>query len=98
MIRMDELKKELKKNGITDNEREALFNLMDEFDDKLYAMEEVSHWAFEERVYQIVSSKKGNYHFCEDFVRMVKEHSGWENLCIALYGNLSKNRNFKNLN
>lgn len=95
MTRIENIKNYLQENGVTSEQFEKILNLMDKYDDKLYHERKVNHREFEAELYQIVPQRTGNYHFCEDFIQVVKETGKWEATCIALYGNLPKYKNGK---
>lgn len=55
--------------NLTRTRVDAIFSLMDEVRDSMMKGKPMGHSEFEERVYQIVPAKKGDYHFAEAIVR-----------------------------
>lgn len=68
----------------------ALMNLMDSFRQKLAEHQDVHHYDFESKVYEIVSEKNGDYHFCELIAQLFAEDGRWEEVFPALYGDMPK--------
>ncbi|MDD3212644.1 MAG: DUF1878 domain-containing protein [Eubacteriales bacterium] len=81
-------------SNITRNQYKALMDLMDEYRDKIDRGEKVHHGTFEDKVYQLIPEKYGDYHFCEIFTQLLKEENRWEEVFQTLYGDMPK---FKNL-
>ena len=61
----DEVSRLLFENQITEIEYRNLMELMDSYRAKLDNGEEVFSGEYEQKVYEIIPSKYGDYHFCE---------------------------------
>lgn len=75
---------------LTRNEYEALMDLMEEYQNKIDQKETCTNVAFEQEVYTIVPSHDGDYHMCEDMVRILYEEGRWVDVFTTLYANVSK--------
>lgn len=61
-------------HGLTEAQIKEIFDLMDEVGKAIFDKKTpMSHHEFEERVYQIVPSEKGNYHFAESIVATLNQ-------------------------
>ena len=72
---------------ITREQYRDIMNLMDSFRSKLDNGEEVHHYDFENGIYEIVPSRRGDYHFCELIAELFAEDGRWTEVFPALYGN-----------
>jgi hypothetical protein len=59
--------------NLTRSQVDAIFNLMDEAERSLSSSTPMGHAEFERRVYEIVPSRTGDYHFAEDIVRTLND-------------------------
>ncbi len=75
---------------LTRNEYKALMDLMEEYQNKIDQKETCTNAAFERKVYTIVPSHDGDYHMCEDMVRILYEEGRWVDVFTTLYANMSK--------
>lgn len=62
-------------SGMTSTEMRAIFDLMEEVANGIRSGNPIEHHEFEARVYNIVPSRKGNYHFAESIVRTLRDRS-----------------------
>jgi len=58
---------------VTKQQVGAIFNLMDEAHKSLSSKKPMEHHDFERRVYSIVPTHDGDYHFAEDIVRTLAD-------------------------
>lgn len=79
---------------ITQDQLTELYNIMDYFMDKVDNNEDVSHVEYEARVLEVVDNMTFDYHFCENFARLLWEEQRYDNVFPALYGHEMK---FKHL-
>ena len=86
----DELSRLLFEYQITQDEYFAIMDLMDEFRSKLDKHQDVNSGEFEGRIYEIVPSCYGDYHFCEFIAKAFYEDGRWEEVFPALYGKSPK--------
>jgi hypothetical protein len=59
--------------NLTRPQVESILNLMDETERSLSTSQPMHHVEFERRVYEIVPSRAGDYHFAEDIVRTLND-------------------------
>lgn len=64
--------------GLSDEQIDKIFDLMDEVSKSLRTDKPMSHGEFEDRVYQVVPTRKGNYHFVESIVRTLNKEGRWQ--------------------
>ena len=86
----DELSRLLFEYQITQAEYRAIMDLMDELRSKIDNHQDVYSSEFEHRIYEIVPSCHGDYHFCEFIGRAFYEDGRWEEVFPALYGSSPK--------
>ena len=72
--------------GLTEDQYEAILDLMEETLQGIMNGNPMGHGEFEQRVYEIVPSRRGDYHFAESIVRTLKEGTRWE----AVYKHMKK--------
>ncbi len=77
-------------SGITREQHRAIMNLMETYRTRIDNGESVNHGTFEQNIYDIVSEKRGDYHFCEDIAQCLFEDHRYEEVFTALYGNMQK--------
>ena len=70
-------------------------DLMDEFRDLIDKGEKCSHYAFEQKMYEILPNHDGDYHMCEEIAKNFMHDGRWEEVFAALYGDMLKYSNFK---
>ena len=59
--------------NLTGAQVKAIFSLMDEAERSVSTRQRMHHAEFERRVYGIVPSRAGDYHFAEDIVRTLND-------------------------
>lgn len=89
----DDVSRLLFEYEITHDEYTKIMDLMDEYRKKIENKESVSNDIFEEKIYSIVPSKFGDYHFCEYIAKAFMESRRWEEVFPALYGDMLKYKN-----
>lgn len=76
--------------NISETEYTAIMDLMDEYRTKIESRKNVSSAEFEQRIYELVPSVSGDYHFCEYIAKEFAEDGRWEEVFPSLYGHLPK--------
>jgi DNA-directed RNA polymerase specialized sigma24 family protein len=66
--------------NLTKDQVRRIFNLMDEVERSLSTSQPMHHAEFERRVYGIVPSRTGDYHFAEDIVRTLNESNQYKSV------------------
>ena len=79
---------------ITQKQLDALYDLMDELQEKVDKGMEISSASYETKALRIVDNRTLDYHFCELFARLLWEDERYVEVFPALYGHLPK---FKHL-
>lgn len=59
--------------GLTESQHEAILDLMDEARQGIKNGKPMSHSEFEQKVYEIVPTRRRDYHFAEDIVSTLNE-------------------------
>jgi len=62
---------------LTESQVRAIFDQMDKALKTIKNGKPVSHYEFEERIYEIVPNRRGNYHFAEDVVSTLNDEGRW---------------------
>lgn len=70
-------------------------DLMDEYRKKIDQEQSVHHAEFENKVYQLIPEKMGDYHFCELIAKLLMEEDRWPEVFPALYGDMPKYKGIK---
>lgn len=86
----DDLSRLLFEYQITQGEYRAIMDLMDELRSILDKHQKIYSGDFERRIYEIVPSCNGDYHFCEFIAKAFYEDGRWEEVFPALYGSSPK--------
>jgi len=73
-------------NELPREQHQDILGYMDSLNARLAKGIEISRNEFESKIYQIVPSREGNYHFAENIVRTLKKSSRYE----AVYEELKK--------
>jgi hypothetical protein len=68
----------------------AIMDLMDVYCEKIGKGEKVSNRTFEQKIYDLIPDKHGDYRFCETIAQCFMEESRWEEVFPALYGDMPK--------
>ncbi len=68
----------------------AIMDVMDEFRKRIDKGQDCSSATFERKIYSIVPEHEGNYHMCEELAKGFMEEHRWEEVFMALYGDMSK--------
>jgi hypothetical protein len=74
-------------SGLTKGQMNRIFDLMDEVERTIRADKPMQHFEFEQRVYEIVPSHTGDYHFAENIVSTLHEAGRWQ----AVYQQMKRN-------
>jgi len=64
----------------------AIFDLMDKVSKTIKDGKPMSHHKFEESIYEIVPSRRGDYHFAEDIVSTLNDEGRW----VEVYKHMKK--------
>lgn len=81
----DDVSRILFEYQITKQEYTEIMNLMEKMRERIIDKQTVSHSAFEQRIYAIVPSCKGDYHFCKFIAKAFMDEGRWEEVFPALY-------------
>ena len=73
-------------SDLTESQVRAIFDLMDEASRTIRNGKPMSHHKFEERIYEIVPSHLGDYHFAEDIVSTLNDEGRW----VEVYKHMKK--------
>ena len=76
--------------GITRKQYRSIMDLMDEYREKIDSGKHCSHGEFEDKMYAIVPEHYGDYHMCEEFAKGFMDEGRWEEVFMALYGDMPK--------
>jgi len=71
---------------LTKSQVKAIYDLMDEVFQTIRAGKPMNHHEFEKRIYEIVPSRFGDYHFAEDIVSTLNAEGRW----IEVYKHMKK--------
>ena len=77
-------------SNTTESEYIAIMDLLAIYQAKIEKGEKVSSGDFECQIYNLVPSKKGDYHYCELVSKLFAEEGQWEDVFTTLYGDLAK--------
>ena len=75
---------------ITREQYRAIANLMDEYRALIDQGENCSHHVFEQRMYEILPERHGDYHMCEEIAKNFMLDGRWEEVFMNLYGGMLK--------
>jgi ABC-type phosphate transport system ATPase subunit len=64
--------------GLTKEKIDKIHDLMDRVSDSIQKGKPMHHNVFENVVYEIVPSRKGDYHFAEEIVKTLNMEGRWE--------------------
>jgi len=64
--------------GLTKEQIERIYDLMDEVSKAIREGKTFHHSEFEDRIYQIVPQRKGDYHFAEEIVSTLNQEGRWQ--------------------
>jgi len=83
---------------ITREQNDRIYDLLDEYRNRIENGEKISHNSFEQRIYEIAPHKKGDYHFAEDVAQVNHERGSYEEIFEHLYGEMPKFQTYMNKN
>lgn len=84
-------------HDVTREQRETIADIFDDYRKKIDAGEDVGISAtYEQKIYEAVPHKHGNYHFAEDLAHLNHQRGSWEEVFEALYGDSPKFQNYLN--
>jgi len=72
--------------NLTESQIRAIYDLMDEALQTIREGKPMNHHEFEERIYEIVPSRRGDYHFAEDVVSTLNDEGRW----VEVYKHMKK--------
>ncbi|GLB27263.1 hypothetical protein LXJ15735_35040 [Lacrimispora xylanolytica] len=75
---------------VTKEQLTQLYRVMDEYRNIVDGGEEVNSAEYETDVLEIVDNRSLDYHFCENFARLLWEDERYEEVFEALYGDSQK--------
>lgn len=82
---------------ITREQWEAIADIFDEYRKKVDAGEDIGISAtYEQKIYEAVPHKYGNYHFAEDLAYVNHQRGSWAEVFEILYGNSPKFQSYMN--
>jgi hypothetical protein len=73
-------------SDLTESQVRAIFDLMDKVSQTIRDGRPISHHKFEESIYEIVPSHRGDYHFAENIVSTLNDEGRW----VEVYKHLKK--------
>jgi ABC-type phosphate/phosphonate transport system substrate-binding protein len=73
-------------SDLTESQVRAIFDLMDKVSKTIRDGKPISHHKFEESIYEIVPSRRGDYHFAEDIVSTLNDEGRW----VEVYRHMKK--------
>lgn len=80
--------------NVTKEQYKLIMDEMDRVRDNLDNGKSVGHMGFENNIKSIMGNRNDiDYHFCEYIARAFMEDDRWEEVFVALYGNMPKYRN-----
>ena len=65
-------------SNLTEHQVIAIYDLMDEASKTIREGKPMGHHQFEQRIYEIVPSHRGDYHFAESIVDTLNDEQRWE--------------------
>ena len=65
---------------LTERQASSILDLMDETRQAIEKGEDINHHKFEQKVYDIVPTENGNYHFAENIVSALNEESRYDDV------------------
>lgn len=74
-------------HGLTKQQVTRILDLMDRARKSIKEDKPMNHSVFEQAVYEIVPSKRGDYHFAEEVVSTLNEEGRWK----EVYAHMKKN-------
>lgn len=80
---------------ITRVQYRAIMDLMDEYRNLIDNGRACSHGSFEQRMYEIVPERNGDYHMCEEIAKNFMLDGRWEEVFMKLYGDMQKYSHLK---
>lgn len=72
--------------NLTKSQVKAIYDLMDEEHQAIKTGKPINHHEFEKRIYEIVPSRRGDYHFAENIVSTLNDKGRW----VEIYNHLKK--------
>lgn len=75
---------------LTREQYRAIMDVLDEFRDLIENGKDYSHRGFENKLYAIVPEHDGDYHMCEELAKGFMDDGRWEEVFMALYGDMPK--------
>lgn len=81
--------------GVTRKQNGELLDLVEEYSNQIHNGEHVNKGSFEQRVYEIVPEKYGDYHFAEFIALDLWKDGRWEDVFESLYKDFPKYQNVK---
>ncbi|MRG86993.1 DUF1878 domain-containing protein [Salinibacillus xinjiangensis] len=81
-------------HNITEKQSNRIYDLLDEYRNRIDNGEDVHHGSFEQSIYEIAPHKQGDYHFAEDVAQINHERGSYEEVFEQLYGDMPKFQNY----
>ena len=76
---------------ITRCQYNTIMDIMEEYQRKISANEDVSHVTYENDIYtRVYNQPYGDYHLCEDIAMSLWKDHRWEDVFVTLYGDAPK--------
>lgn len=75
---------------LTREQYRAIMDVMDEYRNLIENNKNYSHYGFEDALYAIVPKHNGDYHMCEELAKGFMDDGRWEEVFMALYGDMPK--------
>lgn len=75
---------------LTRDQYRAIMDVMEEYRVIIENNQDYSHCEFERKLYDIVPKHDGDYHMCEELAKGFMDDGRWEEVFMALYGDMPK--------
>ena len=95
MFSNTDLDRSLIEYKITREQYRAIMDLMDEYRNLIGNGKECSNGGFEQRMYEILPERHGDYHMCEEIAKNFMLDGRWEEVFMNLYGDMLKYSHLK---
>ncbi|MBU8772019.1 DUF1878 domain-containing protein [Cytobacillus oceanisediminis] len=75
---------------VTREQTRAIADVFEDYRNKIEAGEKVFHGSYEQRIYEVVPQCDHDYHFAEFLAQENHKQGSWEEVFVALYGDMPK--------
>lgn len=82
-------------HNVTREQREAIADIFEDYSNKIDSREDIEISAtYEQRIYEAVPHKHGDYHFAEILAHVNHKRGSWKEVFETLYGKSQKFQNY----